>query len=95
MKDILKLSIAEMHKNLIKKEFSAVELAQLHIDAVNNEKLNAFITKTPEIALDAAKKADHIFTYEKDKITTLTGIPVGIKDLFCTKILKQQHALIY
>ncbi|QGR02438.1 Asp-tRNA(Asn)/Glu-tRNA(Gln) amidotransferase subunit GatA [Ehrlichia ruminantium] len=88
MKDILKLSIAEMHENLKKKEFSAVELTQLHIDAVNNEKLNAFITKTPEIALAAAKKADHVLTHEQDKITPLTGIPVGIKDLFCTKNIK-------
>ncbi|GAT75226.1 aspartyl/glutamyl-tRNA amidotransferase subunit A [Ehrlichia ruminantium] len=88
MKDILKLSIAEMHENLIKKEFSAVELTQAHIDAINNEQLNAFITKTPEVALNAARKADHILTHEQDKITSLTGIPVGIKDLFCTKNIK-------
>ena len=88
MKDILKLSIAEMHDNLKKKEFSAVELTQLHIESVNNEKLNAFITKTPEIALNAAEKADQTFRNEKDKVTPLTGIPVGIKDLFCTKNVK-------
>ena len=85
MQDILKLSIAEMHDKLKKKEFSAVELTKLHIEAVNNEKLNAFITKTPEVALSAAEKADYTFTYEKEKITPLTGIPVGVKDLFCTK----------
>ncbi|ABD44527.1 aspartyl/glutamyl-tRNA(Asn/Gln) amidotransferase, A subunit [Ehrlichia chaffeensis str. Heartland] len=85
MKNILKLSIAEMHDNLKKREFSAVELTKLHIEAVNNEKLNAFITKTPEIALSAAEKADYIFTHQKENLTPLTGIPVGIKDLFCTK----------
>ncbi|WDM84832.1 Asp-tRNA(Asn)/Glu-tRNA(Gln) amidotransferase subunit GatA [Ehrlichia sp. JZT12] len=85
MQDILKLSIVEMHDKLKKKEFSAVELTKLHIEAVNNEKLNAFITKTPEVALSAAEKADYTFTYEKEKITPLTGIPVGVKDLFCTK----------
>ncbi|AUO54848.1 Asp-tRNA(Asn)/Glu-tRNA(Gln) amidotransferase subunit GatA [Ehrlichia canis] len=85
MKDILKLSIAEMHDKLKKREFSAVELTKLHIEAVDNEKLNAFVTKTPEIALSAAEKADHIFTHQQENLTPLTGIPVGIKDLFCTK----------
>ncbi|WP_395877481.1 Asp-tRNA(Asn)/Glu-tRNA(Gln) amidotransferase subunit GatA [Ehrlichia muris] len=85
MKDILKLSIAEMHDKLRKREFSAVELTKFHIEAVNNEKLNAFVTKTPEIALSAAEKADYIFTHQKEKLTPLTGIPIGIKDLFCTK----------
>ncbi|EEH12434.1 amidase, partial [Wolbachia endosymbiont of Muscidifurax uniraptor] len=72
-----------------KKSFSAVELVEAHISAVENEKLNAFITKTPEIAMKAAKAADEHFSRQKDDlISLLMGVPVGIKDLFCTKGIK-------
>lgn len=48
-----------------KKSFSAVELVEAHISAVENEKLNAFITKTPEIAMKAAKAADEHFSRQR------------------------------
>jgi hypothetical protein len=78
-----------MHDGLKKRNFSAVELIEAHIDAVENEELNAFIKKTPEIAMKAAKVADEYFSRQKDDlISPLMGIPVGIKDLFCTKGIK-------
>jgi len=76
-----------MHDGLKRKDFSAVELVEAHISAVENEKLNAFVTKTPEIAIKAAKAADEHFSKQKSDIP-LMGIPVGVKDLFCTKGIK-------
>lgn len=64
MNELRKLSITQMHDGL-KKEFSAVELVEAHISAVENEKLNAFITKTPEIAMKAAKAADEHFSRQR------------------------------
>ncbi|MBA8756932.1 MULTISPECIES: Asp-tRNA(Asn)/Glu-tRNA(Gln) amidotransferase subunit GatA [Wolbachia] len=89
MNELRKLSITQMHDGLKKRSFSAVELVEAHISAVENEKLNAFITKTPEIAMKAAKAADEHFSRQKDDlISPLMGVPVGIKDLFCTKGIK-------
>ncbi|CCF78166.1 Asp-tRNAAsnGlu-tRNAGln amidotransferase A subunit [Wolbachia endosymbiont of Onchocerca ochengi] len=89
MNELRKLSITEMRDGLNRKDFSAVELTEVHINAVEDEKLNAFVTKTPEIAIKAAKAADEHFSKQKDDITPpLMGIPVGVKDLFCTKGIK-------
>ena len=48
-----------------------------------NRKLNAFVLETPEIALAQAKISDE--KYAKGTNGILEGIPLGIKDLFCTK----------
>lgn len=84
MSSLLKLTINEMHNGLKNGDFSAVELTEAHIEAIERESINAFILKTPEIARDAAKKADHKYR-NKENINPLLGIPIGIKDLFCTK----------
>ncbi|QKX02025.1 Asp-tRNA(Asn)/Glu-tRNA(Gln) amidotransferase subunit GatA [Wolbachia endosymbiont of Dirofilaria (Dirofilaria) immitis] len=89
MDELRKLSITEMRDGLNRKDFSAIELAEVHINAVEDEKLNAFVTKTPEIAIRAAKAADEHLSKQKDNTAPpLMGIPVGIKDLFCTKGIK-------
>ncbi|VVC31276.1 Amidase signature domain, partial [Cinara cedri] len=90
MNELRKLSITQMHEGLNKKDFSSVELIEAHINAVENEKLNAFITKTPEIAMKAAKAADENFS--KRENSPLMGIPVGVKDLFCTAGIKTTAA---
>ncbi len=84
MTDLTKLTIAEARDSLAKGDLTARELTEAHIKAVDAaDALNAYIEKTPEIALEQADKAD-----EKIKAGTakgMTGIPVGIKDLFATK----------
>jgi aspartyl-tRNA(Asn)/glutamyl-tRNA(Gln) amidotransferase subunit A len=78
------VTIADALKGLEKKEFTAVELAQAHIDAMAKVKdLNAFIVETPEIALKQAAESDK--RRAAGKAGTLDGIPIGVKDLFCTK----------
>ena len=67
------------------KSFSSRELTQAHVEAIEagNEALNAFVLPTPERALDMAKASDA--RRKKGEAGALEGIPLGIKDLFCTR----------
>ncbi|HEY1720909.1 MAG TPA: Asp-tRNA(Asn)/Glu-tRNA(Gln) amidotransferase subunit GatA [Magnetospirillaceae bacterium] len=78
------LTLAEARDGLRKKTFSAVELAQAGIAAVEaNRHLNAFVTETPELALKLAKESDARLS--KNEGGAMEGVPVAIKDLFCTE----------
>ncbi len=84
MSDLTNLPIAAMRDGLNRKDFSAKELAEAHIRAVEGARtLNAFTVETPERALAAADAADKDFAAGTAK--PLSGIPLGIKDLFCTE----------
>ncbi|MBC9206692.1 Asp-tRNA(Asn)/Glu-tRNA(Gln) amidotransferase subunit GatA [Roseomonas aerophila] len=77
-------TIAEARTALAKRELSATELTQAHLLTIEalNPRLNAYITVTPEVALQQAKAADAALA--KGEAGPLTGIPLAIKDLFCT-----------
>ncbi len=79
------LGIAEAAAGLRRRDFSARALAEAHVAAVAglNPRLNAFITETPEQALAAADKADAALAV--GTAGPLAGIPLAIKDLFCTE----------
>ena len=84
MSKLTDLTIAEALKGLEKGEFSATELTQAHIDAMQASKpLNCFIVETPELALEQAKASDE--RRAKGEARKLDGIPVAVKDLFCTE----------
>ncbi len=84
MTELTQLTITDALKGLKNKNFTAQELTQAHIDAMQSaKKLNAFITETPEIALEQAKASDD--RRAKGNAGLLDGIPLAIKDLFCTK----------
>jgi aspartyl-tRNA(Asn)/glutamyl-tRNA(Gln) amidotransferase subunit A len=84
MTQLTHLTITEALSGLEKKEFSAVELTQAHVTAIEkNRHLNAFIVETPELALKQAAESDE--RRNAGKAGALDGIPMGIKDLFCTK----------
>lgn len=82
---LTELTIAAAQGGLRRREFSATELVGAHVAAIErlNGRLNAFITVTSDLALDAARRADAILAGGEDA-PALTGIPLGIKDLFCT-----------
>lgn len=87
MTDLTTLTIADAAAALKNKEFTAVELTQAHLKKMDDTRdLNAFITETPDLALEMAKQADQ--RLQSGQAGILEGIPLGIKDLFCTKGVK-------
>ncbi len=83
MTNLTHLTIAQALKGLKEKDFTATELTQAHVRAVAATKhLNAFITETPEAALKQAAESDK--KYADGKAGPLEGIPIAMKDLFCT-----------
>ncbi len=84
MTDLTKLTIAEAREGLKKKEFSTVELTEAYLGKMDScRKLNAFVCEVPEQALAQAKASQE--KYNNNTPGELEGIPLGIKDLFCTK----------
>ncbi len=91
MSDLNKLGIAEARDAMRAGDVSAVELTDACLDAVEGAKaLNAFVHDTPEIARDQAKAAD--VRIKAGDAPDMCGIPLGIKDLFCTKGVPGQAA---
>jgi aspartyl-tRNA(Asn)/glutamyl-tRNA(Gln) amidotransferase subunit A len=84
MSDLTRLTIAEARDALAKKEFSAVDLTDAYIAAMEAHRdLNAYIIETPEKAREMAKASDERIA--AGKAGALEGIPLGIKDLFATE----------
>jgi len=83
--ELIELTIAEAREGLCKKSFSSGELTEAHIEAIENgnDTLNAFVLPTPERAMEMAKASDARLA--KGESGALEGIPLGIKDLFCTQ----------
>ncbi|MGB1875803.1 MAG: Asp-tRNA(Asn)/Glu-tRNA(Gln) amidotransferase subunit GatA [Rhodospirillaceae bacterium] len=84
MTELTQLSLSDARDGLTKGDFSAVELTQAHIEAMDTHRdLNAYITELPELALERAKEAD--YNIGQGQAGALEGLPLGIKDLFCTE----------
>lgn len=85
MTNLNELTLSDMREGLAAKKFSAAELTKAHLDQIEkrNGELNAFILTTSERALADAKRADE--NIAAGKAGALEGIPVGVKELFCTK----------
>ncbi|MBJ7413953.1 MAG: Asp-tRNA(Asn)/Glu-tRNA(Gln) amidotransferase subunit GatA [Niveispirillum sp.] len=84
MTNLTHLSMSDALAGLKAKDFTALELTNAYIAAVEAARpLNAFITETPDIALEQAKASDA--RYAAGTNLPLDGMPLGIKDLFCTK----------
>ena len=78
------LTLASARALLRERKISAVELTKAHIAAVESIRpLNAFITETPDRALAQAAESDRKLA--DGSAGALEGLPIGIKDLFCTK----------
>ncbi len=84
MSELTRLTLAEARDLLAAGKLSAVELTEAHVKAVEAIRgLNAFIVETPERALEMAKASDA--RRAKGEAGSLEGLPIGIKDLFCTE----------
>jgi aspartyl-tRNA(Asn)/glutamyl-tRNA(Gln) amidotransferase subunit A len=78
------LSLTDALAGLAAKKFSAVELAREFVKATDKARLlNAYITPTPELAMKHAQESDT--RRAKGQAGAIDGIPIAIKDLFCTK----------
>ena len=83
MSELTALTLAAARDGLKKKDFSAVELADAHLAAMEEARvLNAFVLETPERALAMAKACDARIAV--GKAGPLEGIPLAVKDLFAT-----------
>src|SRR3990167_11236750 len=81
--DLIGLTLAEAKDGLRQKNFSAVELTQAYLEAMTHFRgLNAYILETPELALETAQASDKRLA--KGEGRALEGIPLAMKDLFCT-----------
>jgi aspartyl-tRNA(Asn)/glutamyl-tRNA(Gln) amidotransferase subunit A len=84
-------TIAAARDSLRNGEISAVDLTMSCLTAIDaSDALNAFVHKTPEIALEQARAADARIA--AGDAPAMCGIPLGIKDLFCTKGVPSQAA---
>ncbi len=83
MTDLTKLSLAEMRNGLRAKDFTSVELTDAHLKAIEDARmLNAFLVETGDKAREMAAASDARLGDGTNG--DLEGIPLGIKDLFCT-----------
>ena len=91
MTDITKLTISETLRSLQNKKFSAMELTNAYLrNMADGKRYNAYITECGEKALAQAKIADEHYADGSNR--KLEGVPLGIKDLFCTKDIRTTAA---
>ncbi len=84
MSKLTEMTLAEARDGLRAKDFSAVELTQAHLEAIDKAgALNCFVTHTPDVALERATGSDKKLASGDGG--PMEGIPIGVKDLFCTE----------
>lgn len=87
--DLIGLTIEEAGRRLRSKEITSVELTEAYLKRISDidsgtDGIAAYIEVSKDLALASAKEADARIASGKD-ITPLTGIPIGVKDIFSTK----------
>ncbi|MDO1581871.1 Asp-tRNA(Asn)/Glu-tRNA(Gln) amidotransferase subunit GatA [Rhizobium oryzicola] len=90
MTELTSLTIAAARDKLKSREIKAVELTESYLKAIDaaNGALNAYVTVTPDKALEMAKASDQRLS--DGKAGALEGIPLGVKDLFATRDVHTQ-----
>jgi aspartyl-tRNA(Asn)/glutamyl-tRNA(Gln) amidotransferase subunit A len=87
MNELTSLTLAQARDALRRREFSATELTNVCIDAIERGRaLNAFVLEAPDRARAMARDADARLA--KGEGGPLEGLPLGVKDLFCTAGLR-------
>ena len=91
MSELTKLTLAEARDKLRAREVTSLELTEACLTAIEGAgALNAFVHHTPEIARDQARAADARLA--EGDAPAMCGLPIGVKDLFCTKGVPSQAA---
>ncbi|MFW1801823.1 Asp-tRNA(Asn)/Glu-tRNA(Gln) amidotransferase subunit GatA [Acinetobacter nematophilus] len=88
MTDLHRLSIREMAEGLKSAQFSSRELTQHYLDRIAklDDRVNSYVTVTPEYALAQADAADNLL--KNGTAGPLAGVPLAHKDIFCTQGIK-------
>ena len=83
--DIIDLTIGQLADSYARRELSPVEVTRAYLERIErlNPQINAYITVTPDLALKQAAEAEKILAEGRQQ--PLTGIPLAIKDVICTK----------
>ncbi len=91
MTDLTDLGIGAIRDGLAAREFSARELTDAYLEAMEATRaLNAYVAETPERARAAADESDKRLAAGEAR--ALEGVPIGVKDLFCTEGVHTQAA---
>ena len=94
MPDLLDLNAVEARKALDDKSISAVELTKAYLCAAESTVgLNNYVSLTADHALAMAAQSDKRISMGAGGL--LEGLPIGVKDLFCTKMSAAQHVRIF
>src|SRR5438128_6250592 len=90
--DICFMSAVEMARLIRAKKLSAREALAAHLKQIErvNPKVNAIVTLVPELALEAAARADEMQA-RKEKLGPLHGLPVAHKDLIETRGIRTTY----
>ena len=87
MSDLLKYDLLGASEAIKSKEISSVELTNAYIEAIEKtSSLGAYLEIVKDKALEMAKVSDE--NISKGVSRPLEGLPIGIKDMFCTKDIK-------
>lgn len=86
--ELSSLTIHQLHELLSKKEVTSKEITESTLKRIESVEgtVNAYITLTPELAIKQATQADK--NIGQGKLSTLTGIPLAIKDVLCIQGVK-------
>ncbi len=88
MNDLDDITISKAKNLLLNRSVSSVELTKFFFEKISKfQNLNCFITETYDHAIEMSKASDEKYKLKKD-IGEIEGIPIGMKDLFCTKKIK-------
>ncbi len=92
MSELTKLTLADAKEKIVKKEVSSVELTKAYLEAIDarNPELNAYIVTTHHVAMEQARHSDE--RIKKGEARALEGLPIAVKDLFCTKDIQTTAA---
>lgn len=84
--DITELTVHELQEKLEKKEITATEITKAYADRIDEKEkdVQAFVTVLKDSAIEQAKEIDDKRA-KGENVSNLAGIPIGIKDIICTK----------
>lgn len=87
MSDLTSLTVTQVLAALLSKQVSSVELTRACLEKIDSLEptLHAFITRTSDLALSQAQKADELRANSHDQLPPLLGLPIAVKDILCLK----------